>query len=159
MFQNSRRKGGGGPNIRAITLDWFVINQLLRFLVSSVFSMPLTPRQRNRIWTRDRMETHCTEAEFMDELQSKVSRVLLLAMHSQLYSLALRFLQYFFKLTQPLTVSTVELLYTVKKKGWKPDGKKPYPLYYSLRNAYRNLKPKNSQDNALKPQRSYTFMN
>ncbi len=34
---------------------------------------------------------------------------------------------YFFILTQPLTVSTVQLLYTVKEKGGKPD-RKQYPL-------------------------------
>jgi hypothetical protein len=45
---------------------------------------------------------------------------------------------YFFKLTQPLTGSTVELLYAVKEKGGKPD-RKPYPLPYGLRNPYRNL--------------------
>jgi hypothetical protein len=38
---------------------------------------------------------------------------------------------YFFKLTQPLTIS-------VKEKGGKPD-RKPYPLPYGLRNPYRNL--------------------
>jgi len=37
----------------------------------------------------------------------------------------------------------------VKKKGEKPDGK-PYPLPHGLRNAYRNLKSKNSQDYAQK---------
>ncbi len=40
---------------------------------------------------------------------------------------------YFFKLTQPLTVSTVQLLYTVKEKGGKPD-RKLYPLPYGLCN-------------------------
>jgi hypothetical protein len=40
---------------------------------------------------------------------------------------------------QPLTVSTVHLLYTVKEKGGNPD-RKPYPLPYGLRNPYRNLK-------------------
>jgi hypothetical protein len=58
---------------------------------------------------------------------------------------------YFFKLTQPLTVSTVPLLYTVKEKGGKSD-RKPYPLSYGLRNSYRNLKSENSQDYAQKSQ-------
>ncbi len=40
---------------------------------------------------------------------------------------------YVFKLTQPLTVSTVQLLYTANEKGGKPD-RKPYPLPYSFRN-------------------------
>ncbi len=43
---------------------------------------------------------------------------------------------YIFKLTQPLTVSTIQLLYTVKEKGGKPN-RKPYPLPYGLRNPYR----------------------
>jgi hypothetical protein len=33
-----------------------------------------------------------SEAEFLDEIQTKVSRVFLLAIHSHLYSFALRFL-------------------------------------------------------------------
>jgi hypothetical protein len=35
---------------------------------------------------------HCTEAEFLDEVQTKVFRVFLLTIHSHLYSFALRFL-------------------------------------------------------------------
>ncbi len=58
---------------------------------------------------------------------------------------------YFFKLTQPLTLSIGEVLYTVKEKGGKPD-RKPHPLPYGLRNLYRNLKSQNSQDYAQKPQ-------
>jgi hypothetical protein len=80
----------------------------------------------------------------LDEIQTEVLRVFLLAIHSHLYSLALRF----FKLTQPLTVSTVQLLYTVKEKGVKPD-RKPYPLPYGLRNQCRNLCSENSQDMPL----------
>ncbi len=53
---------------------------------------------------------------------------------------------YFFKLTQPLTVSKV--CYCVKEKGG-----------YGLRNPYRNLKSENSQDYAQKPERNCTFMN
>jgi hypothetical protein len=63
----------------------------------------------------------CTEAEFSDEIQAKVLRVVLLAIHSRLYSFALRFI--FFKLTQPLTVSTVHLLYTLKEKRGRPNRK------------------------------------
>jgi hypothetical protein len=65
---------------------------------------------------------------------------------------------YFFKLTQPLTVSTVQILYTVKEKGGKPD-RKPYPLPFGLRNPYRNLNSESSQEYAQKPQRNCTFMN
>ncbi len=62
---------------------------------------------------------------------------------------------YFFKLTQPLTV---QLGYTVKKQGRKPD-RKSFPLSYSFRNPYRNLKSENSPDYAQKPQHNCTFMN
>jgi hypothetical protein len=89
------------------------------------------------------------EAEFLNEIQTKASRVFLLVIHSHLYSFAGDFL--FFKLTQPLTVS-------VKEKGGIPD-RKPYPLSYGLRNPYRNLKTENSQDYAQKPLRGCTFMN
>jgi hypothetical protein len=54
---------------------------------------------------------------------------------------------YFFKLTQ--RISTVQLLYTVKETGRKPE-RKPCPLPYGLRNLYRNLKSENSQDYAQK---------
>ncbi len=66
---------------------------------------------------------------------------------------------YFFKLTQPLTVSWVQLLFTVNEKGGEPDDRKPYPLLYGLANPYINLKSENSQDYAQKPQRKCSFMN
>ncbi len=53
-----------------------------------------------------------TEAEFLDEIQTIVLRVFLLVIHSHYTALPWGFC--FFKLTQPLTVSTVQLLYTVK---------------------------------------------
>jgi hypothetical protein len=96
------------------------------------------------------------EAEFLDEIQTKVLRVFLHASHIHLYSFALRFL--FLQLTQPLTVSTVHLLYTVKEKGGKPDGK-PHSFLFGLRNPYRNLKSETSPDDAQKPQQNITFMN
>ncbi len=58
-----------------------------------------------------------------------------------------------------LCISIVQLLYTtLKEKGGNPY-LKPYPLPYSLRNSYRNLKSENFQDYAQKPQRNCTFMN
>ncbi len=57
----------------------------------------------------------------------------------------------FFKLMQPVTVSRVQLLYTVKEKGGKTD-RKPDPLSYGLRNTCRYFKSENSQDYAQKPQ-------
>jgi hypothetical protein len=83
------------------------------------------------------------EAEFYDEIQTKVLRVFFLAIHSHLYSFNFRSDLHFFKLTQPLTVSIVQLLYTVKEKGGKPD-RKPYPLPCGLRNPYINLNSNNS---------------
>ncbi len=77
------------------------------------------------------------------------SYVFHLVINSQLYSFAWD--SYFFKLTQPLTVS-------VKEKGREPD-RKPYPRSFGLRNPYRNLKSENSQDYAQKPQRDCTFKN
>jgi hypothetical protein len=71
------------------------------------------------------------EAESLDEIQTKVLRVFSLLL--TVTSTALPRDLYFFKLTQPLTVSTVQLLYTVKEKGGKPY-RKPYPLSYGLRN-------------------------
>jgi hypothetical protein len=58
----------------------------------------------------------CTEAEFLDEIQTKVLRFFL-------YSFALRF----------LFLPTHATLYTVKEKGGKSD-RKLYPLPYGLRN-------------------------
>jgi hypothetical protein len=52
----------------------------------------------------------------------------------------------------------LQLLYIVKEKGGETVTK-PYPLRYGLRNPYKNLKSKNSQDYTQKPQRNCTFMN
>jgi hypothetical protein len=60
-----------------------------------------------------RWEEGNPEDEFLDEIQTKVLRVSLLAIHRHLYNSALRFP--FFKLTQPLTISTVQV--TVLCKG------------------------------------------
>ncbi len=76
------------------------------------------------------------EAEFLDEIQTKVWRVFLLASQSHLYSysFALRFLF----LQTPATSNSFysALLYTVKETGGKPHRK---PLPYGLRNPHRNL--------------------
>jgi hypothetical protein len=94
------------------------------------------------------------EAEFLDKIQTKVLGAFLLAIlvPCRLYSFALRFIfLFFFKITQPLTVSNVQLLYTVNEKGGKPD-RNHTPLPYGLRNPYRYLKSE-------KLQRNCTFMN
>jgi hypothetical protein len=54
--------------------------------------------------------------------------------------------------------SAVQLLYTVKEKGGKPD-RKPCLFPYGLKNPYRNLKSENSKEYAQKPQKNSTFMN
>jgi hypothetical protein len=106
------------------------------------------------------------DAEFSDEIQTKVFRVFLLAIHSHLYSLQLclvisissssrnllcissnsrnLFRIFFLKSCNLLHISTVKLLYTVQEKGGKPD-RKPHPLPYGLRNPYSNLKSEKSQ--------------
>jgi hypothetical protein len=97
-----------------------------------------------------------TEAEFLDEIRTKVLRVFHVAIHRHLYSFAfeisissnsrnlLRFLQF------------TEFSYravTVKETRGKPD-RKPYPLFYGLKNPYSNLKSENSQDYPQKPQQN-----
>jgi hypothetical protein len=78
-----------------------------------------------------------TEAKLLDEIQKKVLRIFLLAIHGHLYSFALRFL--FLKIMQPLTYFYSS--FTVHCKGDKrKTDRKPYPLPYGLRNPYRNLK-------------------
>ncbi len=88
----------------------------------------------------------------MDEIQPKV---LLLAIQSDLYSLPWDL--YFFKLTQPLTGSTVWWLHCKgeRRKTWQ---KPPLPSL-CFRNPYKNLTSENSQDYAQQPQRNCTFMN
>jgi hypothetical protein len=122
-----------------------------------------------------------SEADFLEEIHIKVLSVFLLAIHGHFppcYSRSLSSLlftvtflldihghlycfAFAFKLTQPLTVSRVPLLYTVKEKGGKPDRKprKPYPLPYGLRTPYRYFKFENSQDYDQEPERNCTFMN
>jgi hypothetical protein len=70
--------------------------------------------------------------------------------------IALPWYFYFYKFTQPVTVSSsiVHLLYTVKEKGGKP-----YLPPYGLWKPYRNLKSENSQDYAQELQQNFMFMN
>jgi hypothetical protein len=68
-----------------------------------------------------------TEAEFLDEIQTKVLRVFLIAIHSHLYIFALRFL--FLKTHETSYNFYVQLLYTVKEKGEKPEeNNTPFPM-------------------------------
>ncbi len=97
-----------------------------------------------------------TKAKFLNKIQTKVLKVYSLLLTVTSTSVPWDF--YFFKLTIPLAVSTVQLLYSVKETGGKPD-RKPYPLPYRFRNPYRNLTFENSKDYAKKPQRNCKFMN
>jgi hypothetical protein len=69
----------------------------------------------------------CTEAESLNLIQTKVLRVSSLLFTVTLTALPWDF--YLFKLTQPLTVSTVRYMWPIKEKGGKPD-RKPDPLPY-----------------------------
>jgi hypothetical protein len=71
----------------------------------------------------------------MDEIQAKVFRVFLLAIHSHLYSFASRFLFLQTHATFHSFLSSVTV--TVKGKEGKFD-RKPYRLTYGLKNPYRN---------------------
>ncbi len=82
-----------------------------------------------------------TEARFFDEIQTKVWRVFLLAIHSHLYSFALRFI-FLQTHSTSYSFSFGYWLYTVKEKEENPI--ENHPLSYGLRNLYRNLKSENS---------------
>jgi hypothetical protein len=69
--------------------------------------------------------TEQTEAQFLDEIKLKVSRVFLLAIHRHLYSFALRFLFLQTHATSYSFYSSVTV-YTIKEKGGRPD-RKPHP--------------------------------
>ncbi len=89
------------------------------------------------------------DAELMDEIQAKALRVFLLAIHSHLYSFALRFI---FLQTHATSYSFYSLA-TLHCKGERTI--KPYPLPFGL----RNLKSENSPEYAKKPQRNCASMN
>ncbi len=96
-----------------------------------------------------------TEAKYLDNIQTKVFRVFLLAIHSHLYSFALRVI---FLQTQATSYSfyssvTVCTLYsTLKRRKMENlvENHSPFPMV--LRNPYRNLKSENSEDYVQKPQ-------
>ncbi len=91
---------------------------------------------------------------FFDGIQAKVLTVFHHAVHSHLYSFALRFLFLQTHATSYSYYSSVTV--TLKEKGGKPD-RKPYPLPYGLR-IHKYFKSENSKDYAKKPQRNCTFM-
>jgi hypothetical protein len=102
------------------------------------------------------------EAEFLDKIQTKVLRVFLHAVHSHLYSFALRFIflqshatSYVFLQTYAASYKFLQFSYcTVLYKGERRKTgycRKSYPFSYSLRNSYRNLTSENSQDYGQNP--------
>ncbi len=96
------------------------------------------------------MSGHSPEAEFLDEIQTKVLIFFLLAIHSHLYSFALRFL--FFQ-THATSYSFYSSVTVHCKWERRKTDRKPNPLTNDLRNPHRNLKYENSQDYAQKPQK------
>ncbi len=86
------------------------------------------------------------EAEFLDEIQTKILRVLLYSQSPLKPCLGISVSSNSRNLLPEVTVHCKGKL----EKGGKPD-RKPYFLSYGLRNPYRNLKSKNSQDCAQKP--------
>ncbi len=98
---------------------------------SSMIGPPIWPGCQNSCSLTGNSELKFPEAELLDEIQTKVLRVLLLVIHSHLFRfVCLRISIYFFKLTQPLTVSTVQVLYTVKKEENLIENHTPFPLVY-----------------------------
>ncbi len=79
---------------------------------------------------------NCSEAEFLDEIQTNVLRVFSLLFTVTSVQLCLRFLL--------LQTNTTSYSFC-KGERMKPD-RNPYPLPYGLRNSYRRLKSENSQD-------------
>jgi hypothetical protein len=89
----------------------------------------------------------------LDEIQTKVFRVFLLAIHSHRYSFALRFLFLQTHATSYSFYSLVTLHCTIKEEGGKPGRKTILPsLPYGLRNQ------KASKDYAQAPQQICMFM-
>jgi hypothetical protein len=94
-----------------------------------------------------------TEAEFLEEIQTKVLRVFLLDIYNHHYSFCLEI--YISSNSRNLLQF---LQYTVKDQRGKSD-RKPFSLPYGLRNPNRNLKSENCQDYDQKHQQNCTFMN
>ncbi len=96
----------------------------------------------------------CTEAEFLDEIQTKILRVFPLIF--PVTSTALLFLQTHAACYSLYSSSTGQYK-GERRKTWYY--RKTYPLPYGFRTPYRNLKPENSQDFGQKPQQNCTSMN
>ncbi len=88
-------------------------------------------------WTKNLLYFEA-EFEFLDEIQTKVLRVFLLAIHSHRYSFALRYL--FLQIHATSYSSYSLLLYMVKEIEGKPDRKTIPPSLWFEKNTSRNLK-------------------
>jgi hypothetical protein len=74
-----------------------------------------------------------TEAKYLDEIQTKVFRVFLLAFHSHLYSFALRVIFLQTQATSYSFYSSVTVQYTEKEKDGKPGRKhSPFPMVLEI---------------------------
>jgi hypothetical protein len=99
----------------------------LMFLLTKRETLPLAPSPSS---------LNRPEAEFLDEIDTKVPRVFFLAIHTYLYSFALRFLflqthttSYVYLQTHATSISTVQLLFTVKEKGGNlKENHTPFPM-------------------------------
>jgi hypothetical protein len=95
------------------------------------------------------------EAEFLEEIQTKVLRVFLFAIHT---FLATALPWGFSSNSRNLSQFIVQLLYTVKEKGGNLiENYTPFPMVYEIHTEISSLR--NSQYDAQKPQQNCTFMN
>jgi hypothetical protein len=122
------------------------------------FQLPGSQSHLSNVWIIQSKIRQPPEAEFLDEIQTKVLRVSPPCYSQSPLQLCLEIS------TSSNSQNLFQFLdfsyctYIVKEKGGKPD-RKPYPLPYRLRKLYRNLKSENSQDYAQKPQQNCLFMN
>ncbi len=122
--------GGGGPS--CIILNTTNTNLKMHWLFYTAY-LYLHIWKCGQSWETAGASVHkeeliWTEAKFLDEIQTKVLRVFLLAKHSHLYSFALRFLFLQTHATSYSCYSSVTVQYTVKEKGGK-HGRKPGIFY------------------------------
>ncbi len=100
IFQGLRSKAAPSYILQKLTSDYKLFSFLKTSGVFTVWGLNTVTQQHVRYKMYKNTDR---EASFLDEIQTKVLKVFLLDIHSHLYCFALRF--YFFKLTQPLTVS------------------------------------------------------
>ncbi len=105
------------------------------------------------------------EAESLDEIQAKVLRVFLLAIHSHLFSFALRFLFLQNRTTSYSFYSSVTVLCKgERRKTWQKaipgvNLTERHTPFLWFKKSKQNLKSENSRYYSQKPQRNCTFLN